>query len=268
MQPQIFTPINKSGKVYLAKHFPTTMLFHFKDVPRIAEFLKGKDLSVLDVGTSLPVFLYHLHHEFDFKVLNGIEALTEDEIVSFVQWVANRSQYFPIANTFGLYLAYTHEWLEENFSINPKIIDEKEYYKRFNVAYNLNTCNLMYSETPQSETQLAFESIFLNRIVSYDFLILSNVIHMQPDKIYDDERRDRAITFTNYFVDKLKKGGIIYAKVNHEDNPNVEGKNHAIYNEHNFINLFKDKFETLYYDIELGGNIHYKSSIIYFGIKN
>ena len=85
MQPRTFTSIYKSGKAYLAKHFPTTMLFHLKDVPWIAELLKGKDLSMLDVGTSLPVFLYHLHHEFDFKVLNGIEVLTEDEIVSVVR---------------------------------------------------------------------------------------------------------------------------------------------------------------------------------------
>ncbi len=61
---------------------PITIIKHFKDHPLVNKVLSRKNLSALDVGCSVPCSLFILHHDCNFKNLEGIEQDPETKAVT------------------------------------------------------------------------------------------------------------------------------------------------------------------------------------------
>ncbi len=225
-----------------------TILDTYKNHQVVRNLLVRKDVCVYDLGCGVPDFLYYMFHLYECI----------DEIVGVDQnWVnivekTNGTGYFM----YDLYKYLLNEkpsWVK---AASKNILNEEDYRKHFKLMYRTD----IYS---------FFENLeYLNK--QCDYLILSNILHLMKNEptLFKDS------------IDKLKTGGLIYARVNHQLNINSIRNGQTPFTEECFINLFNDAgFESIDYLLfaypkqdEKENNIEFKSSgykegILYFGVK-
>ncbi len=230
------------------EHDIHTILNTFQYHPSVKKILERNDVKVYDLGYGLPDFLYSLYHMYDcIDLIVGVEQY----------WVNIKAQ----TNGTGLSMYDLYKFtmnLNPNWmkSKNKNILSVENYVKHFNLLYRHN----IYSFFKMRE--------YRNEMC--DYMILSNFIHLMGHEP----------TFLEDCTSKLKVGGLIYARANHQFNKKSIENNHVAYSEECFINLFNNAgFDMIYSSVfeyskedENGTNIKVeiptmKEGILYFGVK-
>lgn len=234
-----------------------SLLIKMQNDPLVAKFLEREDNSVLDVGCGLPDQLWDLYHDVGIKNLSGIDRETENQIIQHslkVKWktIVPEGKKTSIKTMFDLYGQYTVVADPSTFELRPPILDVDEYNERFNIQY---------------ETEWLYETQF--NPGSFDYLVLSNSIHLNVDLNGNQSTQQyRTRNFFNMAVNTLKKEGLIFIRVPHQNAANTDLLKHIRFNEDNFFEFIGDSFKEIHFEVESDKpkNIE-KNSLLFLGVK-
>lgn len=220
---------------------PDGIVKHFKNHPLVINAFKSESLSVLDVGCRVPCPLFVLFHDFNFTHLKGIELSSESEAVeNFLKDCKAEDKNYN--TVYDIYLNDL-KFDEEDLRLGKQFLDETSFKKHFKILFNLHA-DWYFSK--------------VNDPTVFDYVILSNVLHLNPEP--------KASEIFNGAVSKLKTGGLIFVRVNHNENPKAKNLNHRTYDDEEFRNLFKD-FKEIVFCKDANENAIGNKSLIFFGAK-
>ncbi len=223
-----------------------TILNAHREHPKIQTFLERRNLIVLDLGCGLPDFLYEMYHRYE--CIENIIGVDRNYIRVNEQTKGTGHSMYDL---YKYTLEQNPDWLQGD---KKNILSGDEYVSNFTLLYRHYIDN--------------FFTLREYKNLQCDYLILSNILHLMKN----DEN------FFSKAIAKLKSGGLIYARVNHQLNSNSIKGYQIPFTEECYIELFKD-FEMIEYSLfeyekyeEHGKAIALstatnKEGILYFGSK-
>lgn len=215
------------------------ILKEFKGHNAVKNVLRRDDLSVLDIGCGLPRTLLSLYQVYNFKKLVGVDEEVESKLVT-----EKLSAHVP-KTVNSVYLLFQRGIKKEKRKIRKgKYLSKSAFQNRFQLHFETDILSYFHYSKPDD---------------FFDYIVLSNILHL----VDEDEI---GIIFSNA-VAKLKRGGLIFVRVTHEENPNTKPpNNHTGFNEASFLKLFTGfkKIDAYQYKKE---DEEYVQSITYFGVK-
>lgn len=168
---------------------PIEFLRASKGIPLIKDFLSGNNLSALDIGFGLPEYLYVLYHDFGFDHLVGIDIIeSEEELISEIKRKTGNNSLFASS----LYEFYNQTILLDGSEIEGR--ESKMTLDEYNRHFKIILGSMVQSLDP-------------SEFKPFDFVILSNVLHLSP----------KCEFVFNHSMRFLRPGGLIYLKVHHPD---------------------------------------------------
>lgn len=237
---------------------PASIFIKLQEHPLVAQFLEKENLSAIDIGCSMPMALWDLYHDVGMTKLQGIERLTQKEVIEYQftrEWRADQlallNEKRPLLNNvFDLY-RYFYAIICDSTTFDFRLPFEnlEQYREVFHITYG---CEWDERVTEGKK---------------FDYVILSNVLHLQVDSNGDQRIGKRVNKFFNNVVSLINPGGMIYIRVPHEDALNTNRLKHIRFNEETFRKLIGSNFSEVHFEIEPSENSEIKNnSIVFLGL--
>lgn len=232
---------------------PYKLLKNYGVHPIISKLLERTDLMGLDIGCALPNHLWDLYHDFGFDKLVGVEQRSRAEVIEEFA----TKKYFGLnkndaKSEYDFYKKGYGKLADEGtFDFRP-VLTNDEYKNHIEVNY----------ETSSDQ--------FASRVVNwskFDFIILSNVLHLFGANQLGREIQSFTHDSFNYLHSCLKRGGLMYIRVNHQDNPNSIENTQIKFTKESLMNFLGGRYEILHLEEEKDEKDAKKHSIVFFGIK-
>jgi SAM-dependent methyltransferase len=190
----------------------------------IEEFLIRPCLTGLDLGCDTGVALYLLYHDFNFQRGVGVDLNSIEEIVKRNIALNKRLLNIDISIENSIFDVYKNniKFTDDDKTGRDEYIDEINFNNVF--EFHLKTRALQF---------------LIGNTEKFDLVILSNLLHLIEDV------NERRLTLS-YAKRAIKKGGLIFVKVNHPENENAIRLSHIPYSDEDFYELFNKDFETIY----------------------
>ena len=206
----------------------------FENHPQIEKLFKSPNqkLKIYDLGCGLPDSLFYFFHEQpNIQIIVAVD----------YNWLDVREQTSGLGYSNYHYYTFLMDKRKNGFKHRLKLTKEE-----FSYHFQLNFSTFIDNYLDLHPDEMC------------DYLILSNVIHLNDTK-------------ENFFencVNRLKPGGLIYARVNHEDYVVKKKYDHIKYNEEAFKKLFPpNKYNQIYFNTFRYKTTNSRDGILYFGIK-
>jgi SAM-dependent methyltransferase len=193
------------------------ILKQYPDNPVFKEVLSNKELVVVDIGCRNPQTLYILYHDFNIKNLYGVDKDPEnDSVKEFLRQNKKTNEVKESKTIYDLYRKYLH-FSDEELQEGKKYLSKEIFQKTFKLTYG------EYGEKFLSNT---FEDN------SIDILIIEDVLHLLHPLV-------RTTLLDGVFC-KLKTGGLLSIRVNHNDNKEATSIGHFTFSDADLLNLFSE----------------------------
>jgi SAM-dependent methyltransferase len=219
--------------------FPHEIISNFKEHKAVRNILNKENITVLDIGCGLPFTHFFLFHDFGFNEIVGVDRASEKEIIAEIVSKQKKLKNSDIKSVYDFYISQIKFSEEEKIHLN---------YENFSNAFKIHYESDAYCFLNELDSTLEF-----------DFIILSNILHL-----FSGENEVKLLF--EKVNSKLKNNGLLFVKVNHDENIIARSLKQKTYSEVLFKRYFVD-FKEIYFSKIISQDSLATKSMLYFGYK-